>query len=83
MVTISLVNTIGLSYNDIKDLTYNDVVLLENVQYVNFHPVLENLPDAINALNDAIKVWQDRTCIRFVPKEPSDEHFVTFYRAAG
>ena len=45
--------------------------------------VLENLPDAINSLNDAIKVWHGRTCIRFVPKEESDEHFVTFFRAAG
>ncbi|CAB4027409.1 zinc metallo ase nas-13-like [Paramuricea clavata] len=45
---------------------------------------IKNLPDAINSLNDAIKAWHDRSpCIRFVPKQPSDEHFVTFFRAAG
>ena len=43
----------------------------------------EKIPSALDALQEAIKTWQDRTCIRFVHKEESDEFFVTFLRSAG
>ncbi|CAB3982231.1 zinc metallo ase nas-13-like [Paramuricea clavata] len=42
-----------------------------------------SIESALKATKDAIKEWEDRTCVKFVEKQPHHKVYLEFIRAAG
>ena len=51
-------------------------------QYVCLLAFTENMPDAMSAIDAAIKEWESKTCIKFV-KRTTQKDYLWFFRQRG